>query len=185
MDESGWTRPQLTLKLLASAPGGEWAMESHMIGDAFALIEPEVLRTVALPSWAAGASINASLRNVSGTASNSSPIVLSGESVRPLSPVALDARIDSTGALMLAWTRRTRKGFAWIDGVDAPLGESFEQYRVKFTGPSGSIEVITSAPTAQIPASQMASVGSGQVTIEVRQIGDMAASRPGQSTLTV
>jgi hypothetical protein len=72
-----------------------------------------------------------------------------------------------------------------VDEIDAPLGESREQYRVTVTGPLGSIELLSDAPEATIPAADLARVGSGPATVEVRQIGDGAASRPAQCNVVI
>jgi hypothetical protein len=64
-------------------------------------------------------------------------------------------------------------------------GESRELYRVNVAGPLGSVESGASVPELTIPASDLALVGAGEVTIEVRQIGDWAASRPAQRTILI
>jgi hypothetical protein len=171
-------------RLLRGRAGTEWAMNGHAAGEPFAMVDPDALRPVALPKWAIGASVNASLTNVAGT-TTSAPIVLSGESLRPVAPVNLAAAADSAGGLSLIWTRRSRQGFAWIDQVDAPLGESSEQYRVTIFGAEASLELNTSAPALGISAAQLSDAGSGPITIEVRQIGDAAASRPAQLTVGI
>lgn len=69
--------------------------------------------------------------------------------------------------------------------VDAPLGESSEQYRVSIEGSGGSIEILAGEATATVAASDLAAVGPGPATIEVRQIGDLAASHPAQTTISL
>lgn len=69
--------------------------------------------------------------------------------------------------------------------IDAPLGESREEYRVVVTGPLGSIDLQTATPGLTIGAPDLAVVGSGEASIEVRQIGDFAASRAAQVTITI
>lgn len=169
-------------RLLRGRGGTEWAMGTHIIGELFSLLERDSLSAISLPSWAVGASVSASATSLAGT-SSSAPITLSGECVRPLSPINLSAAVNAAGDLALTWTRRSRKGFAWIDGIDAPVGESSEQYQVTVIGPEGSIEYSAAAPNLEIAAADLAGVGSGQVTLEVRQIGDAAASRPAELTL--
>ena len=50
----GQGRFRLT-RLLRGRAGTDWAMGTHAIGEPFAMIEPERLRAIALPSWATGA----------------------------------------------------------------------------------------------------------------------------------
>jgi hypothetical protein len=85
----------------------------------------------------------------------------------------------------LSWIRRSRRGWAWLDEIDAPLGESREAYRVIVTGPLGSIELEAVTPQLKIPASALAAVGSGEASVEVRQIGDFAASRAAQQNIII
>lgn len=61
-----------------------------------------------------------------------------GRAVRPLSPVHGGWRDGASGALTLYWVRRSRSGFAWRDGIDVPLGEDSEAYRVSISA-DGSI----------------------------------------------
>lgn len=115
----------------------------------------------------------------------SAPIVLSAESLRPVAPVNLEAALDGGNNLALSWTRRSRKGFAWTDEIDAPLGESTEQYRVTLAGAQGSAEFDVGEPELVIAATVLAEIGTGPITIEVRQVGDAAASRPATAFLTI
>jgi hypothetical protein len=69
--------------------------------------------------------------------------------------------------------------------VDAPLGEAREQYRVNLTGSESTIERLSDEPTMTIAAADLAGLGSGSVAIEVRQIGDLAASRPAETNITL
>jgi hypothetical protein len=159
-------------------------MNSHTIDEPFALIQPDSVRPVPLAAWALGAGITAAVHNLSGTTSNSDAIVLNGESLRPLSPVRAKAWIEESGDLTIEWTRRTRAASAWVDEVDVPLGERVELYRVSITGGEGSLELEAAQPSLHVAAAQVAELGAG-VTIEVRQVGDFAASRPAQCCITI
>jgi hypothetical protein len=171
-------------RLVRGRGGTEWAMTEHGPGEPFALIERDALQPVALPAWLIGSSLGATLSGPANGAS-ASIAAFAGESCRPLSPVRLQSAITSAGALELAWTRRSRRGWAWIDQVDAPLGETREQYRITVEGTLGSLELTSDQPTAVIAAADLVQVGSGPATIEVRQIGDLGASRPATSTITI
>lgn len=160
-------------------------MDGHSPGEAFVLVEPDALRAVELGSWSIGAGASASVRNVSGSSSSSAAIVVGAESLRPLSPVALRAGLDADGNLAVSWIRRSRRGFAWVDGIDAPLGETLERYRLSITTVGGAIELETDAPAAVVGAAELAALGPGSAAIEVRQIGDASASRPAQISITI
>jgi hypothetical protein len=169
-------------RLLRGRAGTEWAIDRHSIGEPFAMIEADALRAVSLPSSAAGASVTASVRNLSGTTSTTARQVT--ESLRPLSPVALHA-VDASGDLALTWTRRSRKGFAWVDEMDAQLGESMELYRVTILGSQGIVELQATESALQVTAAEIERAGPGPAMVEVRQIGDAAVSRPAQISVTI
>ena len=103
--------------------------------------------------------------------------------MRPLSPVELSAELDAAGNLSLRWIRRSRGGFAWLDEIDAPIGESYEQYAVSITGALSDLEISSSEPKLTVAAADVAGVGPGAAIIQVRQVGDWAASRPSQITI--
>jgi hypothetical protein len=172
-------------RLLRGRAGTEWAIAGHSADEVFVIVEPDALRAVDLDSWSVGASASASVRNVSGSTSSSPPVDIAAESLRPLSPVGLRADRDSDGNLAVNWTRRSRRGFAWVDGIDAPLGESLERYRLSIGKDGGTIELETDAPVAVLGAAEVGALGSGPATIEVRQIGDAAASRPAQISINI
>jgi len=171
--------------LLRGRAGTEWAMDGHVAGEAFALIERDALRAVPMPSWATGAEVSASARNISGTTSTSAPLQLSGESVRPFPPVALRVERDGDGSLRTSWTRRTRAPAGWTDGIDMPLGERVELYRVTLIGSLGSVEAEAGQTELQFPAAQVAAVGLGPASIQVRQVGDAALSRAAEISFTI
>jgi len=172
-------------RLLRGRGGTEWAMDGHSPGEAFAMIERDRVRPVSLATWALGAGITAAVRNLSGATSTSDAIGLSGESLRPRSPVRVSARIEESGDLMVAWTRRTRAASAGVDEVDVPLGEAIELYRVSIAAAGGSLELEAAQQSLRIAAAQVAELGLGAVTIQVRQVGDFAASRPAECSITI
>jgi hypothetical protein len=128
--------------------------------------------------WAVGAPITT--RSDEALAS----VQFGGQSVRPLSPVNLTAE-QSDGELTIQWTRRSRQGFAWTDGMEAPLGEAQERYRVVVTGSAGTFEAGVEQPTIVLDQAVLATLGPGLASVEVRQIGDVAISAPASTSLTV
>lgn len=166
--------------LLRGRGGTEWACNGHAVGEPFCLIEQSALQPVTVPAWSIGAEVAATVTGGAGAS-----IAFAGEGLRPPSPVNLTAEIEASGDLSIAWIRRSRQGFAWIDGVDAPLGEATEQYRVLITGAAGTLEVLAGQPSLTIASSELAAVGTGAAGIEVRQIGDFAMSHPAQINVSI
>lgn len=120
----------------------------------------------------------------SDTSSNAAELVLAGEALRPPSPVHLIAEVGPAGDLKCRWCRRSRLGWAWVDGVDAPLGCSAERYRVRIQGGTSAVEVETSAQHAAFSSADLAELGSGEVTVSVVQVGDLATSHPAAISIS-
>lgn len=69
--------------------------------------------------------------------------------------------------------------------MDAPLGESDEQYRVSVIGGAGVIEATSAVSQIIILAAELAGLDPGAAVVEVRQIGDFAASRPASISINL
>ena len=117
--------------------------------------------------------------------SASDALAITGEKWRPPAPIRLAAATAGNGDLALSWVRRSRTGWAWADDMDAPLGEARELYRVTVTGSTASVTVECEAAGLVIGAAEIAPVGSGPATVEVRQIGDRAVSRAATLSFTL
>ncbi len=158
-------------------------MASHGSNETFVLIRPGTLQEIALPPSAIGASISIRPRGLADDDAQPIEGVVTGEAMRPPSPVDLQAEVQGDGALSLAWTRRSRLGWAW-PSADPPLGESAERYRVTVQGSAGTLTLAASEPQALISADSLNGM-TGSVTIAVVQIGDFAESRPLTATITL
>jgi hypothetical protein len=139
------------------------------------LVDPARLQPVPLPSWSIGATVTAAIASRASASLN-----FAAENLRPLSPIDATAERLSNGDLALSWTRRSRRGFAWVDGVDAPLGETREQYRIVVSGSGDAVELRSTETQVTIPGATLSLLGSGAAMVEVQQIGDFAASVPTQ-----
>jgi hypothetical protein len=166
-------------RLLRGRGGTEWASSSHVVDDMFCVVELGTVQPLPLPSWSIGALVTASAQDSPDAAA-----IVSADPLRPPNPVNLTAAIQPTGDLVVNWTRRSRAGWAWFDEVDTPLAERLEQYRITVTGQVGTMELWADQPSLSIPAGNLASLGPGVATLEVRQVGDFAASRPAQISIT-
>jgi hypothetical protein len=166
--------------LVRGRGGTEWAASTHQEGEPFVLLERSALEALRMPQWANGSTLAASEQD-----GGRFELMLSAESLRPLYPVDLQAMRQPNGDIAVSWTRRSRKGSAWIDEVDAPLGETREEYRVTLVGPRGSLEYSAVQPQLTIPATDVASAGVGPARVEVRQIGDWSVSRPAELVLNL
>src|SRR3546814_7531130 len=66
----------------------------------------------------------------------------SSDLLLPPSPVHVTASLLADGSVNVQWIRRSRQGGGWIDGVDAPLGEESERYRVPLRHLAGSERIV-------------------------------------------
>jgi hypothetical protein len=111
--------------------------------------------------------------------------VIFGESLKPPSPVHLTGSFDAAGNLICTWVRRSRLGWEWLDGVDAPLGCATERYRVTVGGALGAIVREVSLPSAEFSAAELNGVGSGTAELKVAQVADFATSHPAAVSIII
>ena len=163
-------------RLLRGRFGTEWASGTHARRERFLLIQPDTIRVLPLGGWAIGSRVTAELIRVGKDVVQTS-MDFGGESLRPPSPVDLRTVPGSDGSLAFCWTPRSRFGWTWIEGIEAPVGESRERYAITIATDAGQLELQSDAPLLELNGSQVARLGSGHATIEVRQIGDLGVSR--------
>jgi hypothetical protein len=111
--------------------------------------------------------------------------LVSGEVLRPPSPVHLRAWRQDDGAVLVHWVRRSRTGWRWPDGAETPLGEETERYELAVLDESGAgrrVE-LAGAEYRYETAMQQADQVNGALTIEAVQLGTYARSRPARTLL--
>jgi hypothetical protein len=131
------------------------------------LIEAEAARAFDLPVSVLGREVRVMASGVGDAMPVETRCVMRGASVVPPSPVHLAYRFEADGGATVRWTRRSRAGWRWIDGVDAPLAEEIEAYRVTVTNGAGSRDVDVTAPSVAVTAAERV----GPVSILIRQRG--------------
>ena len=150
-------------------------------GDRFVLLDAGSVRAIDLPAAALGSSVRVMAAGVGDAdAPPVAAVPVSGASVLPPVPVALRWAAEAGGGAAVSWTRRSRSGWRWTDGVDAPLGEEAEAYRVTIASNGGTREAIVTLPTIAVTAAERA---AGGVTVTVRQRGTFGDSLPAAITI--
>jgi hypothetical protein len=165
-------------RLLRGRRGTEWAA-AHEAGEPFVLLVEGSLATIEVPSGAVGSEARLIASGL-GDPPEAEPVrvPVSGESLRPPSPVHLRAEAMAGGDVLLSWVRRSRGGWTWQSGVDTPLAEEREAYRVTISGAFGRRASDVGAPSFTYSAALQAEDGAtGLVTVEVAQLGTHAPSR--------
>lgn len=156
--------------------GTETAIGGQAEGDRFVMIAAAALKVIDLPLGALGATVQVLATGAGDDGEGAAaPATLDGVSVVPPSPVHLGAAVTEDGATEVRWIRRSRAGWRWTDGVDAPLAEEAERYRVTIApegGPERTEEV--DEPRVLLTADDR----EGACQVEVRQAGSFGLSPP-------
>jgi hypothetical protein len=173
-------------RLLRGRRGSEWAA-AHPPGERFVLLTEETLTGVDVPPAALGNEARLTAKGLGDDlAGVAATAIVTGEGLRPPSPVHLRVERQQGGDLLINWVRRSRNGWAWMSGADTPLGEEREAYRVALTTGAGvrAVEVAQSAFTysADLQAADGAAAG---LSVEVVQLGTHAPSRPARLTIQI
>lgn len=168
--------------MLRGRGGTEWAATGHSAGEPFVLLQSDALQRAQLPLWASGSTVTISPVGPTGQPGTPASVVAAFESLRPPSPAHVRAvPAASGGGLEISWARRSRRGWAWIDGIDAPLGERAERYVVALAGNGASLEREATSESTIFTAAEIAPFGAGPVAVEIRQAGDWGLSRAGEA----
>ena len=156
--------------------GTEAATGTQAVGDAFVLLTRDTVRGIDLPAAMIGRPVRVM---ATGVGDRDGPVTVattvSGASVLPPAPVHLTAARQGDGSVAVRWVRRSRAGWAWVDGVDAPLVEEREAYVVTVETADGILRTAEiTAPEFLLSASDIA---AGAVGVAVAQRGTMGLSR--------
>jgi hypothetical protein len=165
--------------------GTEWAMPSHTSGERFVVLDADALTAIPVPPGVAEVRVVAS-----GIGDEPLPPVrivqAPGQALLPLSPVHIVATHAANGDTLIAWKRRSRSGWRWLDAVDAPLGEDAEAYRLVLqpdVGQSVTLDVMQPLHLYTV-AARTTHRNGGALTLSatIRHIGRFGLSRA--TTLT-
>ena len=174
-------------RFLRGRRGTEWAIADHAEGEPFTLMDPGSLASLAFPAEKVGAVALVAARGIGdGDAPAVATRTIGADAVRPLAPVHLRAEKRADGGIGVAWTRRSRLGWAWVDGTDVPLAEDREAYRVTILGGATARSVEVDAPAWTYAAAAQAEDGVGagsSLRVEVAQLGAGGASRTARLAL--
>ena len=171
--------------LLRGRRGTEWAIGGHATDEPFCKIEAASLRPIEVPRGTIGSTLAAVTHGIA----DQLPLpraerILSGEALRPPSPCHLKA-VRSAAGLQLLWTRRSHRGWSWIDSIDVPDDGFAERYRVTVTGPGGQFVAEATERSLSVANAELPAIAGEQVAIAVEMLAPFAASRAATATLTL
>lgn len=175
----GGNRWQLT-QLWRGRRGTEAAIGTAAAGDRFVLLDA---MTLAMRDAVAGIGASVSILGAGPGDGDGAETAaqMTGASVLPPSPVHLRAEVLAGGGALIRWMRRSRIGWRWQDGVDVPLGEEAEAYRVRILPSAGEEMLETVAMPELALAPELLS--AGPLRVEICQVGDHGLSPPAFLTL--
>lgn len=155
------------------------AQSQHVAGTTALLLDAESLFPIDLPVHHLGSELLAKAvgPNDSAAAIEPSRELLRGRSLLPLPPVFLSGGFESGGTLQVNWVRRSRHGFAWLDGTDAPLAEEREAYAVAVEVNGAQARWTASEPGFRLDhEAQIAAFGTAAAVahVQVRQVSQLA-----------
>ncbi len=165
----------------------EDAIVTHPVGTRFVLLDPDTALRLAPGFAVPGVEVMAA------AIGDSEPYPVAtcptaSRAIAPLSPVRLMAVRDTDGNTHVSWTRRSRDGWAWRDGVDVPIAEEREAYRVIRTAGAVAVSEEVSQPNTLYPAPARAAdvaAGNSSVVFTVAQIGANVLSPPAILSLPI
>ena len=154
--------------------GTEDAIDAGVSGDRFVLLERDSLAF--RDGIAAGGVQRVMATGVGDMTPVEQAVTITGRSSTPPAPVALRAE-RVAGGRILRWTRRSRAGWRWSDGTDAPVGEGVERYQLRLSiAGQPPVVVMSDVPSWAVD-------GTDSIQVEVRQAGDHGLSPPATLTL--
>ena len=168
--------------LLRGRRGSEWAMAQHAVDERFVLLDPARLVRIPVPSEMMGAEVAVQAHGIGDSSAGPVDCAANGEAVRPPSPCRLSVA-QRNGRLNIQWVRRSRLGWGWGDGPEAPIGEASEAYRVRIAGAGVERQWVTSEPLLDLFEIELAGFAPGPAIVAVAQLGDFGASHEVRTTI--
>ncbi|KPF59567.1 hypothetical protein IP88_16285, partial [alpha proteobacterium AAP81b] len=168
--------------LLRGRRGSEAAVTGHAAGERFVLLDPADLVALDPGLERLGQTLLLRPEGAGDADAVAQAVLVTGAALRPLAPARLRLHHDG-GDLVARWIRRSRAGFAWTDGIDAPLAEANEAYRVsiRLDGRLARRFDVTAPAARYTAADRLADGGGSVVTVAVAQLS--AAVGPGAQAI--
>ena len=170
--------------LLRGRRGTEWAIQSHLAGERFILAEREAFSLIDVPPGTELVRVMAI--GIADMVPPEQSLARPIQALLPPAPVHVRARVLTNGDIEISWVRRSRNGWRWLDGVDAPLAEETERFSVTLMADPGQAQTTEQSETRLLyPASKRATDranGSERLKVSICQIGNFGMSRSATIT---
>lgn len=153
--------------------GTESAVDAHVLGERFVLLQSASLR--ALPLTLSDRARGFYVKGIStGQVVDDRPsahFTPQLKTLQPFAPCHAQGVRVSSGDITLSWVRRARLNAAWVDGVDVPLDESTELYDVEIYNGTTLVRTFNNVvmPSQLYSAAQQATdFGAAQTSFPVK-----------------
>lgn len=181
-------RDYVLSRLLRGRRGSEWASLSHAAGESFVLIEEDRLFPLAGDLVRIGGDITVAAQGLGDLSPVLRSRMVTGVAALPLSPVGLRIEGSDAAGFAIRWVRRSRAGWPWRDGIDAPLGEEQERYAATLSAGGTPVRSATlTEPSWILPpetiAADRAAAGAAPLAVSISQIGDHGRGRAATALL--
>lgn len=173
-------------RLLRGRRATEAGMSTHVPGEPFLVLDPDTLLALSVQPGAPMVDVMA--KGVGDPQGVISRIPVTGRALAPLCPVHLRAAGRPDGGMTLSWVRRSREGWRWLDGVDVPLGEEAELYRVEIANEAHIARFNLAVPALELDAATMAALrqgGAPTAHVAITQVGRFAVSEAADLVLAL
>lgn len=165
--------------LLRGRKGSEWATADHTIGERFVVLDETTIafRDLSLDELGLTRLYRAVSLGMEWNTGIDTEFSCLFRCLKPLSPVHIEG-VDDAGDTVITWQRRTRFGGEWLPGVDAPLGETSENYEIDVYSDDAVVRTITAitSPTYTYTAEERVEDGfvpAEAIEIRVYQISSL------------
>jgi hypothetical protein len=158
--------------ILRGRKGTEDAIGNHVAGERFVLLNAETARFLPLMLSDRGREIYFRAPSTGEDVEEqvSAAFTPALRTIRPLSPVHVEAARNGSGDITFTWVRRARLYAEWVDLIDVPLDEDVEAYDLEILDGSDVVRTLSvlSLPTASYTAAQQVTdFGSVQSAVNV------------------
>jgi hypothetical protein len=172
-------------RLLRGRRGTEWAAGLHLPGEDFVLIDPPTLLRVDLPLASIGSEAALLPAGLGDEEATPARLTITGEALRPPSPVHARAEALEDGDILLTWVRRSRLGWDWPSSLDTPLAEEREAYRVAIGSGTATRTWEVGEPSFVSTGADRAAAGLAlPAQARIAQLGTFGPSREAVLILT-
>lgn len=177
-------------RLLLGRRGTERFIETVEVGDTFVLLTGGGMYRVPLQTSEIGAErlYRAVTNGEHIDAVDDEAFTGEGVALLPFSPYRVRGSRDESGNLTISWLRRDRLSPTLRDGVETPMSEDSESYKIEIMNGDTVVRTLTSSTTSveYSAANQATDFGSAQdqVTVRVRQVsGTVGDGTPVEATV--